>query len=237
MHAGRVYDIMSAIILLGCDTLADGLTESGLGFLHKKCVRIKHGTLSRIQFAPEYIDALKDAVNSGIILDDDRVFQILRDTYLKLYNGNVYNSIERRVLCGVSKDLFGDPHAWEVGLTKLEIKKKITQPVELPDGYQDLHWVLQEIEPFHRGTRRVICETSDILEAIRAERTQGLQTVYYAFCKTFFPMIRSGIKRENVGRYNKFRCAARDFSKALYDGDQDHWRIDYAEFYNLDPAE
>ena len=62
---------------------------------------------------PEYIEALKKAADSGAVLDDGEVFDVIQEVWVNDLINRRYNKAARRAIYGVSNDLYGDPNAWE----------------------------------------------------------------------------------------------------------------------------
>ena len=93
--------------------MADALRENGLGFLYKKCKVIRQGSISKIQYVPEYIEALKAAAESNVVFDDREVFEIIQEVWTSGLMNQAHNKNARQVLQNISRDLYGDPHAWQ----------------------------------------------------------------------------------------------------------------------------
>ena len=91
----------------------DGLNVNELGFLYKKCKIIRPGVISLIGLVPEYMEPLKMAAESGVYFDDYVVFRIIQKSWDTLRaNGREYRTA-RQAINAISKDIYGDPHAWE----------------------------------------------------------------------------------------------------------------------------
>ena len=93
--------------------MSDGLRDNGLGFLYKKCKTIRQGSISRIQYVPEYIAALKDAAESDVVFDDRVVFEIVKEVWTSGLADIPHNKIARQVMQNISRDLYDDPYAWQ----------------------------------------------------------------------------------------------------------------------------
>lgn len=61
---------------------------------------------------PEYVSALKNAAESGEAFDDRKVFEIIRTVWVSELKDRHYRSA-RQVIQNISRDLYGDPHAWQ----------------------------------------------------------------------------------------------------------------------------
>lgn len=207
--------------------MSEGLNDYGLGFLYKKCTKIRQGTLSRLQYVPEYMEALHTASRSNLTLDDYAVFRIVQMEWEKMSSSGQGYISARRVINQISRDLYGDPHAWEMGVRQ----KKPEKQVELPGGYEDLSWVLRVLEPTKKSTKTVICKTPEVLDLIRSNGEQTLSGVYTGFCEFFFPLVRSGLKNKNNVIYQRYRRAASDLSDIIY-YDKNRWFSDYNSYYN-----
>lgn len=85
----------------------------GLGFLYNRCKIIRQGTLARISLIPEYVDALKKAAESGAVFDDKEVFEIVQEVWTNDLINQRHNRQAKKIISGISKDLYGDPNAWE----------------------------------------------------------------------------------------------------------------------------
>lgn len=79
-----------------------------LGFLYKK-TSIRPGVISKLNFVPEFIEALK--VYDGC-LNDISVYEVLKKTYKQmLADGKSYRTA-RDIMNKISKDVMGDGSAW-----------------------------------------------------------------------------------------------------------------------------
>jgi len=81
--------------------------------LYKKCEAIRQGSISRIQYVPEYISALKEAAESDVVFDDREVFEIIQEVWKSGLMDRSNNKVARQVIQNISRDLYGDPHAWQ----------------------------------------------------------------------------------------------------------------------------
>ena len=93
--------------------MSDGLRDNGLGFLYKKCEAIRQGSISRIQYVPEYIAALKEAAESDVVFDDREVFEIIQEVWTSGRVSKEHYKIARQVIQNISRDRDSDPHAWQ----------------------------------------------------------------------------------------------------------------------------
>ena len=90
--------------------MQDKLKGNELWFLYKKCKRIRPVVISKIQLVDEYMQALREYPGS---LNDETVFEIIRDVYNGMCERGESYRTARDVVNKVSRDLYGDPHAWQ----------------------------------------------------------------------------------------------------------------------------
>lgn len=83
--------------------------NSEFGFLYKKCQKIRPYVLSMIALVPEYMEALKSYDGE---LNDETIYEIVRDEYLKMYNAHNSKRVARNIVNKISKDVKGDSLAW-----------------------------------------------------------------------------------------------------------------------------
>lgn len=91
----------------------DDVCRNEFGFLNKKCNKIRPGTISLIPFVSEYVDVLRYARDNGALLNDETVFRILQRTYKDMLENEKSYRTARNVINKISKDIYGDPHAWQ----------------------------------------------------------------------------------------------------------------------------
>lgn len=81
-----------------------------LGFLYKKCKKIRPSVISSLVFVPEYIDAIKAY---GGFINDEVLYEIIREKFMEMCgNGNGYRTA-RSIINKISKDVKGDTFAWK----------------------------------------------------------------------------------------------------------------------------
>ncbi len=81
--------------------------------LYHKCEKIRPWVISEMGYVPEYMRVVRQVYEDGGVLNDQVIFQIVRDVYKELYRqGNGYKKA-RDVVNKISKDVYGDPHAWQ----------------------------------------------------------------------------------------------------------------------------
>ena len=83
--------------------------HSELGFLYKKTT-FRPSIISRIQYIPEYTEALLNDTRS---LNDQLVYEILKKTYKQMCSDGKYYPSARGILNQISKDVMGDSSAWQ----------------------------------------------------------------------------------------------------------------------------
>lgn len=83
-----------------------------IGFLYKKCTKIKPSVISKMAVVPEFISVIKEYKGD---INDETVYELLRAKSKEMYNkgnGGLYRSA-RDVMKKVSRDVRGDTLAWE----------------------------------------------------------------------------------------------------------------------------
>ncbi len=81
-----------------------------VGFLYKKCKKIRPSVISMLVFVPEYMNAIK---NYTEYINDEVLYEILRTEFKTMCkNGRDYRTA-RGIMNKVSKDVKGDSLAWK----------------------------------------------------------------------------------------------------------------------------
>lgn len=83
-----------------------------VGFLYKKCTKIKPSVISAMALVPEFINVVKQYDGD---INDEVVYELLRKEAKEMYNrgkGGLYRTA-RDVMKKVSRDVKGDTLAWE----------------------------------------------------------------------------------------------------------------------------
>lgn len=88
----------------------NNLPVNELGFLYKKCKKIRPWVISELAFVPEYMDAIKSFTG---MIDDDAVYSIVcREYKAMIATGSGYRTA-RDVINKISKDVKGSSSAWQ----------------------------------------------------------------------------------------------------------------------------
>lgn len=81
-----------------------------VGFLYKKCKKIRPSVISMLVFVPEYMNAIKKYTG---YINDEVLFEILRKEFKTMCeNGTAYRTA-RGIMNKISKDVKGDSSFWE----------------------------------------------------------------------------------------------------------------------------
>lgn len=83
-----------------------------VGFLYKKCTKIKPSVISAMALVPEFISVIKEYKGD---IDDEVVYELLRAKSKEMHNkgkGGLYRTA-RDVMKKVSRDVKGDTLVWE----------------------------------------------------------------------------------------------------------------------------
>ena len=184
------------------------------GFLYKK-LSIRPYVISLIELVPEYMDALK---SSKAPLNDKTVYEIIKNTYIQMYNNGEDSKTSRNILNKISQDVMGSSHAWQNDISQgCEIKNNygfLFKKSALPKV--DLNSLLNHMESF-RAEADLIMEKGKGIEDI---------DIYKITEKLYFPKLKSGERSGEARRLNK---ALRHFSETLFD-DVKAWKKDYSDY-------
>lgn len=85
-------------------------TNKEVGFLYKKCKKIKPSTISMIGLVPEYNDVIKKYKGD---IDDDVIYELVRTKFKEMYDSKSAYRTAKGVLKKISKEVKGDASAWE----------------------------------------------------------------------------------------------------------------------------
>lgn len=81
-----------------------------IGFLYRKCKKIKPGTISMMNWVPEFNEVIKNYQGG---FNDEVVFQLVSIKFNEMYaNGEAYRTATR-VIKKISREVTGDPNAWK----------------------------------------------------------------------------------------------------------------------------
>lgn len=186
----------------------------GLGFLYKKC-SIPPYIISSIADVPEYLNAVK--VFDGD-LNDNSIYEIIRDAYVRMLSEKKFSSIARSVMRNISKSVKGNSDLWEIGL-----------PDELLEmSLSGRKWVYKM--PSQKLYK--IFRYDNISEAFRKFKVKD-DVMAYDVCKILlFQTIFSGYDHNDQkasGKYFALRKIIQDYARALNLG-VDDWKKDYNNF-------
>lgn len=216
-----------------------------LGFLYKKCKKIRPYVISQIALVPEYIEALKAYTGS---LDDDSVYEVIKGTFKNmLADGKGYRTA-RDAMNKISKDVKGDSFAWQykndniLGEKSIEVfeflssinKVKDFTPI-IDDNNKDLAYLFDVCTIPPRTIQKII--STEILsnEFRKYGEVSDDKEAYEVFSNVFFPIVRKGYKTSNDEDkrrlYYRLRAIAQKFSKVIY-GDDLSWHNDYQKKYS-----
>ncbi len=84
-----------------------------VGFLYKKCKLIRPSTISKMQYVPEFIEAIKALEGTEVEINDNIVYNTLKDVMSRMVlEGRSYHNASG-VMNRISKEVIGDPSAWK----------------------------------------------------------------------------------------------------------------------------
>lgn len=89
------------------------LINSEFAFLYKKCKKVKPHVISSITLVSEYMDAIREAVNANVSINDEVLYDIIKSTYFHMLDENKGYKTARRVMNAISRDLTGDTVSWK----------------------------------------------------------------------------------------------------------------------------
>lgn len=88
----------------------NNLPVNELGFLYKKCKKIRPWVISELALVSEYMEAIKSFTG---VIDDDVVYSIVcREYKAMLADGSDYRTA-RDVINKISKDVTGSSFSWQ----------------------------------------------------------------------------------------------------------------------------
>lgn len=192
------------------------IQSEGLGFLYKKC-SIHPYIISNIADVPEYLNAVKKFDGD---LNDDSIYEIIRDSYIQMLSEKKSSSIAKRVMRNISKSVKGDPNLWEVGLPNELLGASLSS--------REREWV------YKMPPQKIykIFRYDNISEAFRKFKVKD-DVMAYDVCKILlFQMIFDGYDhgdQKTSGKYFALRKIVQDYAKALNLG-ADDWKNDYNNF-------
>lgn len=85
-------------------------TNKELGFLYKKCKKIRPSIISQIVFCPEFTKIIKDYKGE---INDEVIFELLSAKFREMCSDNTDYRTARGIINKISKDVKGDSFAWQ----------------------------------------------------------------------------------------------------------------------------
>lgn len=187
-----------------------------VGFLYKKCKRIKPSVISAMALVPEFIEVIKGFEGD---INDEIVYELLRKKSKEMYNqgkGGLYRTA-RDVMKKVSRDVKGDALEWERGEETDEEVKAAVSTLPTNHKVEFLHNTCKKIKP------SVICQIALVPEFIRAIKAyDGYvddEAVYRILCEESWKLYAQGVG-------GLYETAKEVMKKVSYDvkGDRFAWR-------------
>lgn len=136
-----------------------------VGFLYKKCKKIKPSVISAMALVPEFIEVIKAYEGS---IDDETVYELLREKSKEMYNrgkGGLYRTA-RDVMKKVSRDVKGDTLVWERECEEEASEtENATETAPVLQCNPDIRFLFESCTKIKPS---VICQISSIPEYVEA---------------------------------------------------------------------